>query len=154
MYRKVRKPRGIFSEEVINQRSFKGRTDEAMTFKKVGQSFHQQFLGIRLEQIAGRTCQDSSPKHLNRIMHGQNQDFDFREGFAQNLGDLKSIGRTHRNVSDDDIRMELNRHLDSLSAVAGFTTDLVLTIGFQNRAHTTPHDRMVVCEQDPELLGP
>jgi hypothetical protein len=41
MYRKVPKPLGIFSEEVINQRSFKGRTDEAMTFKKVGQSFHQ-----------------------------------------------------------------------------------------------------------------
>ena len=84
---------------------------------------------------------------------GEHQDAGFPLLLADPLGRLDAVHDRHRDVHQDHVRLQRERLLDGLLAVAGAADDLDLRLGGQDRLERLGEETMVVGDQDANLAA-
>jgi hypothetical protein len=89
---------------------------------------------------------------LIRAMHRQNENPDERGFLLDATRRLHTVQPRHRNVHQDNIRLQSLGHFDGGIPGESFADHLHVGLAFQQEADAAPHDGVVVGDQDPDPL--
>jgi signal transduction histidine kinase len=102
---------------------------------------------LRLEQIAGRPGANRGEEVLLRVRRGQNHDLRRGGLFADARKRRQSVHAGHRQVEEDDVRLQLRGSRDGARAVLRVAHDVETLLREQGREGVASQ-RMVVHDQD------
>lgn len=80
-------------------------------------------------------------------MHRQDQDLALRAGRLESAQRFQAAGMLHRQVQQDDVRMELLDHFQQVRAIVGFTDHGVSGNIHDQRTHASPDERVVIHQE-------
>lgn len=111
--------------------------------------------------ISGGTFQDEAgdpglgraPQQNLIVQHGEEDDGGAGMCRQKTSGHLESVQSGHADVEDQDVRSGGDRALQGLAATAGFADQLQATIGRDHSLQSGQHQRVIVCDKDPDPPG-
>src|SRR5918992_4998388 len=136
---------------VPDERLHRARVDEGLAAHRRATSLDEIPIRDGLEHVPG--C--PGPQRLEEValvvMHGEHQGAYLRLGLGDAAGRLDAREAGHCDVEDGQVDVVGECQLDCLRAVVSLGDDLEVWLGLQHHPQATPHDGVVVGEQDPGL---
>ena len=134
---------------MCDDRRCEGGTHETLAGAEGLQSVNQHFFGVGFEEVSTRPGECCGAQHFRGIMHSEDQNFRVRQEAMQTPRDFQPVGWRHRDIRNDDVRMQMDCQLKGGIAIASLATDLVLAGGLEDRSQTTADDSMIIGQQYP-----
>src|SRR5207249_4979150 len=103
---------------------------------------------LALQEVPGRARADGREQVAVVLRRRQDDDLRIGCGVAQRRQRLEPVHVGHRQVEDDQRRLQPARELDRLERAGGLADDLE-SVGGEQRAEGFPRERVVVDDQDP-----
>jgi signal transduction histidine kinase len=128
--------------------------ERSLALADSAQELDQPLRRLVLEEVAGSTAADRGQEILLRPGGGQDDDLAVRRRVADPGQRLEPAHARHREVQQDELRLQAPRELDGAFAVTGLAHDGEVVLG-QERSESVPRNRVVVDDQDPHetLVG-
>ena len=113
-------------------------------------SKEQFFFSVRLNDIAVRTRPQSRRCHICGLFLGKENDFGLWGHFANLFSGLDSVQLWKADIQQNQVRLQLLRFTNRISAVRTLTHDLQSGIAFELRCYEASPRLKVIHSKDPE----
>jgi hypothetical protein len=102
----------------------------------------------RLQQVAARASTECLPQEVLVVLRGENEDLCAWRLLANLPCRLDAVDLGQVDIDDDDIRLLLNRKIDSLAPVTCFSADLEIVVRLKKSTQTVPNDNVIVGQKN------